>query len=42
MLVYINLLMILAISLVCGFIAKYILNKYARINRQINNLLDGQ
>nr|DAU84883.1 MAG TPA: hypothetical protein [Caudoviricetes sp.] len=34
--------MILAISLVCGFIAKYIPNEYARINGRINNLLDNQ
>lgn len=42
MIVYINLLIILAISLVCVFIAKYIPNECVKINKRINNLLDNQ
>ncbi len=42
MLVCINLLTILTISIACAFIIKYIPNKYARINRRIDNFIDSQ
>ena len=39
---FINLLMFILISLACVFMAKYVPDQYAKINKQIDNLFANQ